>query len=65
MFWRLAGDLKKAFDAFEPCSDILDELDVLREYVDNPKLKERILDLYLDYSCRYRERFQANLKAMA
>ena len=56
MFWRLAADLTKAFEAGEPVTDILDELDVLSIYTDSPKLKERILGLYLDYSRRSRER---------
>lgn len=50
MYWRLAADLKKAFEAGEPVTDILDELDVLSNYTDSPKLKERILSLYRDYT---------------
>ncbi len=65
MYWRLAGELKVAFEGCLPIQDIIDEMEVLRDYTDSPVLVERINTLCKAYVKRYEDRLHGNLRAMA
>ena len=52
MFWRLAQDMRQAEARGECLSDMLDELDVLRDYTDHAPLKDQCEKLMRLYAAR-------------
>src|SRR5690606_37953495 len=52
MFWRLAQDMRQAEARGECLSDMLDELDVLRDHTNHAPLKDQCEKLMLIYAAR-------------
>ena len=52
MFWRLAQDMRQAEARGECLTDMLDDLDVLRDYTDHAPLKDQCEKLMRLYAAR-------------